>query len=185
MAITACSSKRSDADALRKAAAVSDSTIYVQLDAVNEDSVNVTMTEDGSNAKLSIKKAMANGNVAGELNPGDTLAIMTGDDGHTVVSAVNMTQIVGQWMFAGTNGDGMRIASDGGASYIGAEQVTLRSWRISNGRFYLSYIKPDGRDYDEKPVAVKIDNLTGDSLVFVFMNETRRCSRSTGLITKD
>lgn len=184
--LTSCSNKRTADDAKRKAApAIPDSTIFAQLDATDGDSIDVTLLDNGQKFRLSIAEAVKNGNVAGDMNIGDTLAIMARDNDHEVSTSVNVSQITGLWFYCGGKGDGMKLTADGAACSIGAEKFTLRAWRIGNGFFILNYIKADGSDYSEIPDTSKIDKLSKDSLVFVFKDRTVKCTRKIGLLTVD
>lgn len=49
--------------------------------------------------------------------------------------------------------------------------VTLRSWRILNGRLMLSYIKNDGSDYEETEEAVRLVKLSADAFSMSFHNQ--------------
>lgn len=180
---SSCSNKRTDEDAMRKAApAVPDSTIYSRLNKVVGDSIDVSILEDGKKLRLSVAEAKHKGKVAGDLIVGDTLAIMARDNDHEVTTSVNVSQLKGLWFFEGKNGDGMRINNDGAACSIGAEQYTLKTWRIGNGYFILGYIKADGSDYTEMPDTSEIYELSKDKLIFVFKDRTVKCTRSVGLL---
>lgn len=186
MVLASCSNKRTAEDSKRKAAGdVPDTTIYARLNAVDNDSIDITMINHDKSFRFSIAESRKEGGLSGDMNIGDTLAVMAVKKKKKVISCVNMSQIVGLWFIAGGHGDGLRLASDGGASWIGEKDVTMRAWHISNGMFILNYIKADGSDYREIPDTAEIKKLGKDSLTMVFKEKTLSLIRSKGLVTID
>ena len=68
-----------------------DSTMYVRLDAVNGDTMNVVLLEDGTKMVFNFAKAKQNGAVHGQLNVGDSLAIMADLKTKSLRSAINLS----------------------------------------------------------------------------------------------
>ena len=61
----------------------------------------------------------------------------------------------------------MRLEEDGAASNVGdLNGITLRSWRVMNGKLIISCIKSDGSDYQEKEHKVDIHFLSPSKLTF-------------------
>lgn len=184
--LTSCSNKRTAEDSKKKAPQeIPDTTIYARLNAINGDSIDITMISHDKSYRFSITESKQKGRISGDMNIGDTLAVMAVKKDKKVISSVNMSQITGLWLVDGGHGDGLRLASDGGASWIGEKDVTMRAWRISNGMFILNYIKADGSDYREIPDTAEIKKLGKDSLTVVFKGKTLSLIRSKGLITID
>jgi len=187
LAFSSCSSrKRSAEDAQRKAAPdVADTTLFARLDAVEGDTVRLTQVGHDRRFHFSVAECRDKGGLSGELNAGDTLAVIVRQQEKRVLSAVNVSQVAGLWLNEEQPGDGLRLTSNGAASWIGAKDVTLRSWRIGNGKFILNYIQADGSDYREIPDTAEIQQLDKDRFVVVFKDKTIHLKRSTGLITID
>lgn len=179
--LSSCSHRRTAEDSKRKAAPdIPDTTVYARIDAVEGDSVDITLTGQDRTLRL---KVPGDGSVAGGMNVGDTLALTM--EGRRLLSSVNVSQIVGLWLVDGTDGDAIRLAPDGGASWIGtAKDVTLRSWYIRNGMLVISHIKADGSDYRERPDTVEISRLDEDGMVMAFGGSRLSLTRSKGLITR-
>lgn len=184
--LASCSHKRSESDAKRKAPkAVPDSTIYARLNSIDGDTISITMINHDKSFRFSMAESKHKGTVFGDLNVGDTVAIMARKTEKKVISAVNISQITGLWLIEGGNGDGLRLTSDGEASWIGEKDVTLRSWYIHNGMFIMNYVKADGSDYRERPDTAKIELLDKENFVVEFKDNTLHLKRSKGLITID
>lgn len=187
VALSSCSPrKRSAEDSERRARPeVADTTLFARLDAVTGDSLSLTQVGHDRRLSLSVAECRDKGHLAGDLTTGDTLAIIARQQEKKVLSAVNVTQVAGLWFIDGKGGNGLRLTSDGAASWIGDEDVTLRSWRIGNGKFILNYIKADGSDYREIPDTAEIQQLDSEHLTVVFKDKTLQLTRSKGLITLD
>lgn len=182
----ACSHKRSESDAARKAPKeIPDTTIYAKLVAVDGDSIGITMLNHDKSFRLNIADSKFKGSIKGDLNVGDTLAVMANTGTKTLKSAVNLSMIPGLWLIKDGKGDALRLASDGGASWVGARTETLRSWFITNGMFVMTYILADGSDYNERRDTAEIQKLSRDSLTVMFKDKAVVLTRSNGLITID
>lgn len=183
MALAGCSPRRSADAAKRKAAARQDSTVYARIEKAGADSICVTLLADSSKLTIGVADALGSRAMAGGLATGDTLAMMLTGDKRSLAAGVNMSQLVGLWLCDDGSGNGLRLAGDGAASTVGTERVTLRTWRIENGRLVITYIAPDGTDYKERPARTRIVRLTADSLKVELNDTVRGYSRSTDLLT--
>lgn len=171
-------SKRTESDAMRKAPVASpDETVYVRLGATDGDTVTLHPLSGNRDLRLYAGGA----DTAGELREGDTLAVMSDMTQRRLSSFVNVSQLRGLWMKA--DGDGIRFAADGAASNIGASDITLRSWRISDGQLVINYIMSEGTDYTERGEVARIIRLDKDCLILGFRDAETQYSRSNGLIT--
>lgn len=182
----ACSHKRSESDSMRKApAAVPDTTIYGRLSSVDGDSISLKMLSHDKTYRLSVAESKRDGMIKGDLNVGDTLAVLANRGSKKVMTSVNLSMIHGLWRIKGGKGDMVRLSPDGGASFVGNRAETLRSWFITNGMFILTYVPSDGTDYKERHDTAEIHLLDKDNLVVGFKSKTLEMERSTGLITVD
>lgn len=161
-----------------------DSTIYAQLKAVTDDSITIYQLDSKSTRKLGYIDAQHANAVHGSLTVGDTLAVMPLFKSAKARSVVNMSELVGLWMFDGNNGTGLRLSSDGAASDVGPSDVTFRGWKIRNGRFILTYIKADGSDYTEMADTSTIISLSKDEFRYTLKGQEHNCTRVKKLLTR-
>ena len=165
-----------------------DSTMYVRLDALNGDTINVTLLEDSTRMTLSLAAAKQAGAVHGQLNLGDSLAIMADVKTMAVRSVINLSELKGFWMIQGTDGDGMRLEPDGRAVSVGNKNLSLSRWKIKNGMLILSYLdaKTDEENnvhFNTIPDTSEIVSLTKDSLHINVNGTLYICVRQTELMT--
>ena len=168
-----------------------DSTMYVRLDAVNGDTMNVVLLEDGTKMVFNFAKAKHDGAVHGQLNVGDSLAIMADLKTKSLRSAINLSEMKGMWMVVGGKGDGMRLQPDGQAVSIGNANLPLSRWKIKNGMLILTYLNKvkNGENGDMAlvnfPDTSEIVSLTKDSLQINVNGKLYVCVRQTELMTLD
>lgn len=166
-----------------------DSTMYVRLDAVNGDTMNVVLLEDGTKMVFNFAKAKQNGAVHGQLNVGDSLAIMADLKTKSLRSAINLSEMKGMWMVVGGKGDGMRLQPDGQAVSIGNANLPLSRWKIKNGMLILTYLNEvkNGENGDMAlvnfPDTSEIVSLTKDSLQINVNGKLYVCVRQTKVMT--
>lgn len=166
-----------------------DSTMYVRLDAVNGDTMNVVLLEDGTKMVFNFAKAKQNGAVHGQLNVGDSLAIMADLKTKSLRSAINLSEMKGTWMVVGGKGDGMRLQPDGQAVSIGNANLPLSRWKIKNGMLILTYLNEvkNGENGDMAlvnfPDTSEIVSLTKDSLQINVKGKLYVCVRQTKVMT--
>ena len=166
-----------------------DSTIYVRLDALNGDTMNVVLLEDGTKMVFNFAKAKQNGAVHGQLNVGDSLAIMADLKTKSLRSAINLSEMKGMWMVVGGKGDGMRLEPDGQAVSIGNTNFPLSRWKIKNGMLILTYLNEVKNDENGDmalinfPDTSEIVSLTKDSLHINVNGKLYVCVRQTEIIT--
>ena len=171
--------KRSDADASRKAEKTpNDSTLLVVLESVKEDSAIVVNSETQRKYTLSVSAIIRDGENSGSLTNNNTLAVMADLKKKEIYRSINLTEFVGLWLFSDKSGNGLRFDENGSASNIGqVDDITLRTWRIKNGRLMLSYVQSDGSDYTEKEEEASIVMLSHDQLIFLFHGNQYACSK--------
>ena len=133
-------------------------------------------------------KAKQNGAVHGQLNVGDSLAIMADLKTKSLRSAINLSEMKGMWMVVGGKGDGMRLQPDGQAVSIGNANLPLSRWKIKNGMLILSYLdaKADEENnvhFNTIPDTSEIVSLTKDSLHINVNGKLYVCVRQTEIIT--
>ena len=166
-----------------------DSTMYVRLDAVNGDTMNVVLLEDGTKMVFNFAKAKHDGAVHGQLNVGDSLAIMADLKTKSLRSAINLSEMKGMWMVVGGKGDGMRLQPDGQAVSIGNANLPLSRWKIKNGMLILTYLNEvkNGENGDialvNFPDTSEIVSLTKDSLQINVKGKLYVCVRQTKVMT--
>ncbi len=185
LAVCSCNSnKRTKEDAMRKSNVVRDSTIYVQLNACDSDSVSVYDYRVKCKYRFAYKDARWNGNVSGSLTVGDTLAIVPSFKNKTVRYSVNLSELMGLWFF-NNNSEGIRLTIDGGASSVNSSKYTMRSWDLYNGKFIFKYIPSDGSTYKEISDTSKIELLNRKNFKFTFMKQPVTCNHVTLLKRSD
>ncbi len=165
-----------------------DSTMYVRLDALNGDTINVTLLEDSTRMTLSFAAAKQAGAVHGQLNIGDSLAVMADVKTKAVRSVINLSELKGFWMIQGTEGDGMRLEPDGRAISVGNKDVSLSHWKIKNGMLILTYLNAEADEeknvtFTTLPDTSEIVALTKDSLQINVNGKLYVCVRQTEIIT--
>lgn len=160
-----------------------DSTMYVLLTSHTSDSITFVQLDSKRTRTMGYAYAHEQHALIGDLNDGDTLAVMPQFSQKRIVSAVNVSQLVGLWMYENPEGCGIRLNSDGAACNIGpTSHSTLRDWRIRNGKFILTYVKSDGSDYALRNDSSEIKMLTKDKLVYTLHDSVITCSRTDALI---
>ncbi len=169
--------KRTEADAARKAARnPQDSTLIVTLEFVEGDSVGVVNVDTQREFTLSFADLKQNGENHGSLTQDNTLAVMADLKKKSISRYINLTEFLGLWLFSDESGNGVRFDDSGAASNIGAvNDITLRTWRVLNGRLLLSYVPSNGSDYKEKEDEATIVALTSNQLVFTFRGNQYTC----------
>lgn len=169
--------KRTDADASRKAVKASnDSTLFVVLESVKGDSALVSNNETQRKYTLSVSDLVRDGENHGSLTINNTCAIMADLKKKVVYRSINLTEFAGLWMFSDKSGNGVRFDENGSASNIGqVDDITLRTWRIKNGRLMLSYVASDGSDYAEKEEEASLVMLSCEQLIFLFRGNQYTC----------
>ena len=171
--------KRTDADASRKAEKTpNDSTLLVVLESVKGDSAIVVNSETQRKYTLSVSALIRDGKNSGSLTNNNTLAVMADLKKKEIYRSINLTEFVGLWLFSDKSGNGLRFDENGSASNIGqVDDITLRTWRIKNGRLMLSYVQSDGSDYTEKEEKASIVMLSIDQLIILFRGNQYVCSK--------
>ena len=171
--------KRTDADASRKAEKTpNDSTLLVVLESVKGDSAIVVNSETQRKYTLSVSALIRDGENRGSLTNNNTLAVMADLKKKEIYRSINLTELAGLWLFSDKSGNGVRFDENGSASNIGqVDDITLRTWRIKNGRLMLSYVQSDGSDYTEKEEEASIVMLSHDQLIFLFHGNQYACSK--------
>ena len=174
---TACSHKRSEADAARKAEVLpADPTKYGTVKTISAESVTLS-DENGNDITLALSSDLKAGIDAGcTFEPGDTIAYMAGGNGE-MVSAVNLNNLYGLWLSESGDGNGIRIEKENVASTVGVADYTIRGWRMDKGRLMFANIPSDGSDYEEHEDIVGITVLNRDKFVFFFKGDTIVCNR--------
>ena len=171
--------KRTDADASRKAEKTpNDSTLLVVLESVKGDSAIVVNSETQRKYTLSVSELIRDGGYSGSLTNKNILAVMADLKTKAIYRSINLTEFVGLWLFSDKSGNGLRFDENGSASNIGqVDDITLRTWRIKNGRLMLSYVQSDGSDYTEKEEKASIVMLSIDQLIILFRGNQYICSK--------
>ena len=165
-----------------------DSTMYVQLKAVNGDSMEVVLLEDGTKYTLDFSAAKQSGNIHGLLTPGDSLAVMWNLKVKSIKSSINLSELKGMWMIEGRDGDGMNLMPNGAAVSIGNEEICMNDWKIRNGMLIITYKKPvktiDGAlEYEYPQDTSKILSLSKDTLHINVNGNVYLCKRQVELMT--
>lgn len=179
LVLSACSGNKSSKE---EAPEVPDSTMYVRLDSLSGDSLYVTSVESNGHRRWAYASAQQDGKIIGGLVTGDTIAIVPSFQTREILSSVNISKLIGLWMFEGRDGEGMRLEDDGAACGIGLSDVTLREWRLRNGSFILTYVKADGSDYHEIADTSHVEKLDDNEFVFTLNGTKYTCRRNSGLI---
>ena len=171
--------KRTDAAASRKAEKTpNDSTLLVVLESVKGDSAIVVNSETQRKYTLSVSELIRDGGYSGSLTNKNILAVMADLKTKAIYRSINLTEFVGLWLFSDKSGNGLRFDENGSASNIGqVDDITLRTWRIKNGRLMLSYVQSDGSDYTEKEEKASIVMLSIDQLIILFRGNQYICSK--------
>lgn len=165
-----------------------DSTMYVRLNAVNGDSIDVELLEDGTKYTLDFAEAMKSGNVHGLLTPGDSLAVMWNLKVKSIKSSINLSELKGLWLIEGRDGDGMNLMPNGTAASVGNKDISMREWKIKNGMLIITYKEygknEEGEDvYKHLQDTSKILSLSKDSLHIDVNGNIYLCKRQVEIMT--
>lgn len=130
------------------------------------------ITSNGDTLKLDVTKARKDGNIFGQLEPGDEMYVMMTSDTAEVQMVVNKTALLGKWVqpdpIDGSSDIGIEIKIGGDAkSYSypeGTNYVDYISWRVHNGKMLIEESRDDGVG-DSEFRSYKIIKVTPDSLI--------------------
>lgn len=163
-----------------------DTTIYVRLNAVIGDSaIAVSNIKDSRRDTFCIKDAMFSNKIFGDMNIGDTLAIMPLFKKHSIKSSYNLNEMTGLWLMK--DGNGINLTLDGMAVNVGIfdDEISLRHWMIHNGMLFITYVLMDGSDYAERIDTTDITNLTYESLQLNINGKVYDCKHVKKLLSVD
>lgn len=158
-----------------------DTTMYVVLNNTEGNILDVTTLETAEVLQLDATKATEQELIRGELTVGDTLAVTFDRDNNVLNSCVNVSELVGLWLFE--DGNGVRLNADGTVQTIGDIGAGARSWCIHNGKFVLSYYLVDGEDHILRADTTGILALDDDELEISVAGLSHLGERQVGLLT--
>lgn len=161
-----------------------DTTIYVRLDAVFGDTViAVANIKNTRRDTFNIRDAKFSKMIFGNMNLGDTLAIMPLFKTHAIKSAYNLNEMTGLWLMK--DGNGINLTLDGMAVNVGIfdDEISLRHWMIHNGMLFITYVLMDGSDYTERIDTTDITNLTYENLQLNVNGKVYDCKHVTKLLS--
>ena len=189
---TACSNSNDRSGAVQrdsqmaqsKAHIEPDSTIMVTVDKLDGDTIKVSTINEQREYRLSVNEAQAEKKVFGSLTEGDTLAITAYRKKHVMTSSINITELLGLWMY-GNDGQGMRLDKDRVVASINMGNVTLKNWNVKNGQLSFSYTislnhSDKGNDKEEN---IRINILTKNRLNITIEGKDYDCKKQ-GLLMK-
>lgn len=183
VSVAACSSKKKRVEK-EEVPEEPDSTIMVQLQKVTDDSITFTQIDAKRTRTLDYAEARRSNEVHGTLTVGDTLAVVPMFQEKRALSVVNVSELMGLWMFEGGQGTGMRLNAGGAACDVGPSEVTLREWKLRNGHFILTYVPADGSDYNERADTSTIITLDKEHFNYTLKGNEKRCTRVVGVLTR-
>lgn len=162
-----------------------DTTMYVVLESSTSNTIDVTLLETGEPLQLNYSSEEDDATpIRGELNDGDTLAITIDSRTSTLVNCVNISELVGLWMFEDLENVGLKLNTDGTAQPIGDVPVSVHSWFIHNGKLVLTYIPADGSDYTPKADTTGVLTLDGEQLEISMGGASHMAKRQPALLTR-
>lgn len=127
------------------------------------------ITDAGDTLNLAIRNSQDSVRVLGGYDSGDRMAVLVGSDKKTIVLAINETTFLGDWWqpnpIDGTAYMGIRFKDGGTAESLDQNGIVYKSWKIVNGKLYLTCYREGGVEEDET-TEYTITKLDGDSLVF-------------------
>lgn len=183
LSVAACSSgpkRRTAEDAARKAPVSEDSTRLVQILKVEADTLTLGTLDKAADTLTVAYNAEGDERFHGSATPGDTLALLLQNSDGTLLSAHNLSELIGLWLTP--EGSGLRINADGTLATIGASALTLRSWHIFNGHLMFAVVAGDGSDYKERMEDIYIEKLTDTDLVIRIQSDVFAYKRNTALL---
>ncbi|MCQ2076088.1 MAG: hypothetical protein MJZ20_03500 [Bacteroidaceae bacterium] len=163
-----------------------DTTLNAILNEVVEDTIiKVTYVTDGTQDMFNIKDAVESNMIHGRLNPGDSLAIMPLGNTKSLKSLINLSELLGLWLFKGGDGSGFNLLPNGCAMGVGqVDDICLKQWFVHNGMLIITYIPADGSDYVERADTTLIEKLNDNELSVVLNGIDHVCKHQTEIITK-
>lgn len=159
-----------------------DTTMYVVLDNAEGALLDVTTLETGEAYQLDATKATEAELIRGELIVGDTLAVTFDHNNNVLNSCVNISELVGLWLF--DDGNGVRLNADGSVQTIGDIGAGARQWCIHNGKFVLSYYLVDGEDRILRADTTGILALDDNELEISVAGMSHLGTKQEGLLTR-
>lgn len=176
--------KRDSKMAQSKAHIEPDSTIMVTVDKLDGDTIKVSTINEQREYRLSVNEAQAEKKIFGSLTEGDTLAITAYRKKHVMTSSINITELLGLWMY-GNDGQGMRLDKDRVVASINMGNVTLKNWNVKNDQLSFSYtisLNPSEKGND-KEENIRINILTKNRLNITIEGKDYDCKKQ-GLLMK-
>lgn len=159
-----------------------DTTVYARLVNIKGDSLIVEPEYDENTRSYAYLQAMGEGQVVGDLCPGDKYALNIEGSSHRIVHMLNLSQMAGQWFYNMEEQRGITFTVAGALSSINASDFTFRKWKVLNGSLLLYYytIKEDGTLSEEMSIdTTMVKTLTNNKMEFDFRGKLFTCQRQT------
>lgn len=148
-----------------------DTVVYGLAGAEGNDSVLDFIVPGSDPQHFNIREARSRGNIIGNFNVGDQVALVLSNNGRKVLKAVDISSIVGRWIKNGIENDsiteGLNLNSDGSAGTISTTMPDMyyTHWKISNANLVLEKQDLYGKETRVSYDTFEIVRLQEDTLV--------------------
>ena len=162
-----------------------DEAFMATLQDVEDETIVLQSHETGEVLELTYRKAKEEGQLKGSLTVGNDYNVMCNLRQNTLKTAVNVSELEGQWFYDMQQHRGMTFDPKGAISSINADSIVFRQWKLLNGELYLYYLTPDIIASNKKEYFVEqadIEELSNNYLQFRFLGQTYKCQRQRNAI---
>ena len=147
---------------------------------VDDDSLVLRVHETGKTIRLGHLEAEMGGQMKGSLTKGNEYSIFPNMANQSVIMAVNISELRGQWFYDMQQHRGLKFEPHGAISSINPQDISFREWKLLNGKLFIYYltidmVAPDRKEYLVQPA--EIVSLSKDRLQFQFLGKTYDCQR--------
>lgn len=158
-------------------------TLKAVLMELEDDSVVLRRYDTGEIIALDIQKALHEGSIKGKLTEGNDFYITANLQQQQLESAINTSELEGQWFYDLEERRGLTFLNKGAISSINSGDIDFRQWKIINGKLYLYYLTSSMIALERSEYLVEpadIEELSSEKLRFVFLGKTYECQRLKG-----
>ena len=157
-----------------------DAAFRATLVEVDDDSLVLRVSETGKTIRLGHLEAEMGGQMKGSLTKGNEYSIFPDWANLSVIMAINVSELRGQWFYDMQQHRGLTFEPRGAISSINTQDISFREWKLLNGKLFIYYltidmVSPDRSEYLVEPA--EIVSLSKDKLQFQFLGKNYNCQR--------
>jgi len=162
-----------------------DEALLVKLAGLDGDLMKVVTLNGSEEKEFSMSEASQNSQIKGSLNIGDTLSIFPENKTKSIKICINVSELKGRWFYDMAQHRGFSFEQKGAMSSINAEKLSLKEWKLLNGKLYMYYADMQQVADDRHQFLVEeaeIRTLSKNDLEFSFLGKSYSCKRLTQVL---